>query len=89
MEFTPTYTYLVTLLAQAGSEDESRKLVEEAISNVKLVKKVSYEVDDFIKICEELRRNGGRIGVVATASITQARCYRILRKAGPGQKKVI
>ena len=87
MEFTPTYTYLVTLLAQAGSEGESRKLVEEAISNAKLIKKVSYEVDDFIKICEELRRNGGRIGVVATSSITQARCYRILRKGGLGQKK--
>jgi hypothetical protein len=87
MEFTPTYNYLVTLLSQAGSEEESRRFVEEAIRSAMLPKKIDYEIDDFIKICEELRKKGGRVGVVATASITQARCFRILKKEEEFRKK--
>ena len=80
VEFAPSYNYLVGLLSQAGSEEESKAAVDEAIANAGLPKKLIYDVDDFIKICEQLRKKGGRIGIVATASITQARCFRILKK---------
>jgi hypothetical protein len=79
-EFTPSYSYLVGLISQVGGEEEGKRILDEAITNAGLPKKIIYDVDDFIKICEWLRKKGGRIGIIATASITQARCFRMLKK---------
>jgi hypothetical protein len=78
MEFELSYRYLVSALSQSGDEAESRKLIDGAIFNIGLPKQPIYESEDFIRICGELRKEGGRIGTIATASITQARCFRIL-----------
>jgi hypothetical protein len=71
--------YLISLLTPSSSEEEASKLIDEAIRNAWLPKQSSYELDDFIRICEELRKKEGRIRVIGLTGITQARCYRTLQ----------
>jgi hypothetical protein len=79
MEFEPSYRYLLSLLTPSSSEEEASKLIDESIRNARLPKQENYELDDFIKICEGLRKKEGRIRVVGLTGITQARCYRTLQ----------
>jgi hypothetical protein len=79
MEFEPSYAYLISSLSQVGGEEEATKLLEEAIRSSRLQKQSKYEIDDFLKICEELKKKEGRIKVIGLNGITQARCYRTLQ----------
>jgi hypothetical protein len=80
MEFEPSYRYLLSLLTPSTPEEEANKLIREAIYSARLVlKQENYELDDFIRICEGLRKKGGRIRIVGLTGITQARCYRTLQ----------
>jgi hypothetical protein len=45
-----------------------------------LPKQLTYEIDDFIKICEELKKEK-KSRTIGTASIASARFYSIYRRA--------
>jgi hypothetical protein len=79
VEFEPSYRYLLSLLTPSTLEEEANKILDDAIRSASLPKQSKYEIDDFIKICEELRKKEGRIRVVGLTGITQARCYRTLQ----------
>jgi len=78
VEFEPSPKYLLSLLSPVGGEEEAKKIVNKAIQRAGLPKKLMYEIDDFIKICEALKLEGGRVRVIGTNGITQARCYRAM-----------
>jgi hypothetical protein len=80
MEFEPSSKYLISLLSPSIGEEEASKLIREAIYSAGLIPKQSnYEFDEFIRICEELRKKGGRTRIVGLTGITQARCSRTLQ----------
>jgi acetylglutamate synthase len=78
VEFEPSPKYLLSLLSPVGGEEEAKKIVDKATQSAGLPKKLMYEIDDFIKICEALRAEGGRVGVMGMNGITQARCYKVM-----------
>ena len=67
-------------------EEEASKLLDEAILSVELPKRSKYEIDDFIKICEELKKKGDRERAIGGKCIVQARCYETLRILAFGKK---
>jgi hypothetical protein len=80
MEFEPTLKYLISLLSPSIGEEEASKLIREAVYSAGLIpKQTNYEIDEFIRICEELRKKRDRAKIVGLTGITQARCYRTLQ----------
>ncbi len=54
------------------SEEESRKLVEEAANKIGIGKKEFYSKDEVIRICQTIKEEkGGFVGVVATVIIAK------------------
>jgi hypothetical protein len=81
MEFEPSIRYLISLVNPSIGEEEASEIIREAIYSTGLIpNQTNYEFDEFIRICEELRkRKEGRIRIVGLTGITQARCYRTLQ----------
>jgi hypothetical protein len=79
MEFELSYRYLISLLASGTSGEKANKILDEAIRLAWLPKQSTYEIDDFIKICEQLKKEEGRIRIIGMAGIAQARCYRTIQ----------
>jgi hypothetical protein len=80
MEFEPSYQFLIDSLTPVSSEKEAVSVVNRAILNVRVEKRTLYEVDDFIRICQELTTGEDRrIRTIGFSSITQARTYRLLK----------
>jgi hypothetical protein len=78
MDFEPTYSYLTSVLS-LGNDEEASKLLDGVILSSGVPKLEKYEINDFIKLCEGLGREGGRIKIISMSSIAQARCYRALK----------
>jgi hypothetical protein len=88
MEFEPSYRYLMSLLTPSSTEEEAANLLDEAIRSSWLPKLPVYELDDFIKVCEELKKKGGELKIIAMSCIAQARCYKAL-KIIEGSRKIL
>jgi hypothetical protein len=79
MEFEPSFKYLMSLLSSSVDEEEAAKIIREAIYSAGLtLKETNYEIDEFMKVCEQLMNRGGKTRIVGLTGMTPARCYRTL-----------
>ncbi|HIH96462.1 MAG TPA: hypothetical protein HA348_03095 [Thermoplasmata archaeon] len=80
MEFKPSIKYLISLLIPNIGEAEAKKLVRDAIYSAEVYpKQTNYEYDEFIRICEEIIKGGGRAKMAGLTAVTQARCSHTLK----------
>jgi hypothetical protein len=80
MEFEPSFRYLESMLSPALDKDKATEVLKEAIYSTGLIPKgTNYEIDEFMKICEQLMKKEGRIRIAGLTCMTQARCHRTLK----------
>ena len=80
MKFEPSYRYLINLFIDGNTEEEAVKIVDRVINDTELKNQMAYGIDDFIKICEELKKNEERrIRTIALSTIAQAIIYRMIQ----------
>ena len=68
-----SYKYLINVISPTVGESDAIETLDEVLHNLKLPKKTNYEVDEFIKICEELRNKDKRVKSVCALTISQVR----------------
>ena len=87
MDFETSYGHLIRSLSKVIREEDAEKIVDKAISMARLPKKAKYDADEFIRICEELKKNskglkehGRYVAIVASGSASQAHASKSMKR---------
>ena len=66
----PNIEFLINSFAQTTGREGAESLIYEAIDKCSLPRKTLYTKEEFLQICEELKKKGGHIKILATIAST-------------------